>query len=247
MTWSSFMRSACSREHAVHVYQDSAELIESVRGYLQAGFAAGQPGLVVATPEHRAAIEAGLTSSEGLLTSLDAEEALAAFMEDGMPSAERFEAVVVGAVDALALRFPGVTVRVFGEMVDILWCRGERDAALALEDLWNELARTRAFALLCGYRLDIFDVDVQREALPAIFAAHTHARAGDPARLASAVDQAAAEALGPMELANAYLAVAERVPLGSLPRAAALLAFLAEQNVGGAVGVLQRARALYSA
>jgi hypothetical protein len=86
---------------------------------------------------------------------------------------------------------------------------------------------------------------VQRDALPGIFAAHTHARAGDPARLASAVDQAAAEALGPMELANAYLAVAERVPLGSLPRAAALLAYLAEQNVGRADGVLQRARALY--
>ena len=246
MTWSSFMRSACPREHAVQVYQDTAELTASVRAYLQAGIDAGQPGIVIATPAHRAAIEAGLTAPEGLVTSLDAEDALAAVMEDGMPSARRFEEVVGGAVDELAHRFPGVTVRAFGEMVDILWRRGERDAALALEDLWNELARTRAFALLCAYRLDIFDVDVQREALPEIFAAHTHARAGDPARLASAVDQAAAEALGPMELASAYLAVAERVPLGSLPRAAALLAYLAEQNVGRAVGVLERARALYS-
>lgn len=240
------MRSASSCEHGVHVYGDAGELVESVRRFLEAGFAAGRPGLVIATPAHRAAIDAVLDAPAGLLTSLDAEEALATFMVDGMPSAERFEAVVGGIVDELALRFPGVTIRAFGEMVDILWQRGERDAALALEGLWNELARTRAFALLCGYRLDIFDVDVQREALPDIFAAHTHARTGDPARLASAVDQAAAEALGPMELANAYLAVAERVPLGSLPRAAALLAFLAEQSSGKALDVLQRARALYS-
>jgi MEDS: MEthanogen/methylotroph, DcmR Sensory domain len=246
MTWSSFMRSASSCEHGVHVYEDAAELVESVRGYLEAGFAAGQPGLVIATAANRAAIEAELDAPAGLLSSLDAEEMLAALMVDGMPSAERFEAALGGLVDELALRFPGATVRAFGEMVDILWRRGERDAALALEELWNELARTRAFALLCGYCLDIFDVDVQRHALPKIFAAHTHARAGDPARLASAVDQAAAEALGPMELANAYLAVAERVPLGPLPRAAALLAFFAEQSSGRAVDVLQRARALYS-
>jgi len=246
MSGSAFLRSACSREHAVQVYEDTAELVESVVGYLQAGLDVGQPGLVIATAGHRAGIEAGLTTPEGLLISLDAEEVLAAVMEDGTPSAERFEAIVGGAVDEVALRFPGATVRAFGEMVDILWRRGEHDAALALEDLWNELARTRAFALLCGYCLDIFDVDVQREALPAIFAAHTHARAGDPARLASAVDQAAAEALGPMELANAYLAVAERVPLGSLPRAAALLALLAEQNVVRTVDVLERARALYA-
>jgi hypothetical protein len=42
-------------------------------------------------------------------------------------------------------------VRVYGEMVALLWADGQVAAALELEDLWNELGRRLPFSLFCGY------------------------------------------------------------------------------------------------
>jgi len=48
-------------------------------------------------------------------------------------------------------------VRAYGEMVDVLWQRGERDAAIRLEEFWNDLARLQTFSLLCAYCIDHLD------------------------------------------------------------------------------------------
>jgi hypothetical protein len=45
-------------------------------------------------------------------------------------------------------------VRAYGEMVDILWREGKIDAAIELEQLWNELASKYSFTLLCTYSVD---------------------------------------------------------------------------------------------
>jgi hypothetical protein len=242
MTWSSFIRSAPACGHAVHVYEEPGELAASVRAFLDAGFAQGQPAVVIAGAELARAID----GPDGLLTILDAEETLETFMVGGAPSPQLFEATVGGVLDAVAAQARGRTIRAFGEMVDVLWHRGEQQAALALEGLWNELANTRAFALLCGYRLDIFDVGVQRDELPEILRLHSHARPGNPARLAAAVDQAVAETLGPRELAKVYLEVAEHVPRGTVPRAQAVLGWVSAHRPEHAGALLQRARALYA-
>jgi hypothetical protein len=127
------------------------------------------------------------------------------------------------------------------------WRRGQERAAIALEELWNELAETRSFALLCGYHLDIFEVDVQREALPDLLRAHSHAHTvEEPSRLASAVDQALAEVIGPFQAARIYLDVAEHVPRGSLPRAQAVLSWLSSGEAPLAHEILQRARMHYA-
>lgn len=133
-------------------------------------------------------------------------------------------------------------------MVDILWQRGEKYAALALEELWNELAQTRPFALLCGYRLDIFNIDVQTADLPDVFCTHAHVRpAADPSRLAAAVDRALTEVVGSRKAAHVYLEVAERVPRGHVPRAQAVLTFLSTTDTLLAKSVLERVRSLYAA
>src|SRR5262249_47449461 len=49
---------------------------------------------------------------------------------------------------ALGARGP---VRVFGEMVALLWEEGDVRGALALESAWNDLADRHAFALFCAY------------------------------------------------------------------------------------------------
>src|SRR5258707_7134750 len=44
----------------------------------------------------------------------------------------------------------------FGEMVALLWAEGNIDAAIRLEQLWNDLARRHAFSLHCAYPITGF-------------------------------------------------------------------------------------------
>jgi hypothetical protein len=132
-------------------------------------------------------------------------------------------------------------------MVDLLWHRGNESGAIALEDLWNSLLTRRRLALLCGYRLDIFDLDVQTSALPAILRAHSHPRtAADTGRLAAAVDEALTQVLGAAGAGDVYLRVAERVPRTELPRAQAVLTWLSGEDSPTARRVLARARDHYA-
>ena len=168
-------------------------------------------------------------------------------MDGELPSADRFEDVVGGTVDAVALRFPDRTVRAFGEMVDILTRRGLQAAAIELEELWNRLLRTRRIALLCAYELDVFDLHTQTTALPDIVRTHTHQRpVADPARLAAAVHATLTDVVGSDAAARIYLRVAEEVPRTGLPRAQAVLMWLSGHEPSTAERVLHGARLRYA-
>lgn len=250
MTWSNFITAARHSEHGVHVYTDIDELADSVCAYLDAGFRTDAHAVVIASAAHWAHFAERLGTlgwsidalqSDGRLRVEDAEGTLAQLMVDGMPSPQLFEEVVGGVIDSAG---PG-PVRAFGEMVDVLWQRGERDAAIALEELWNGLSQTRGFALLCGYELDVFDPDVQLEELPEVFRLHTHVLPGDPNRLANAVDRALAEVAGP-NAGAIYLSVANDVPHDGLPRAQAVMRWLSAWSEPLGHDVLRRARKLYA-
>lgn len=47
------MNGSAPSAHGVQLYRDTGELADSVAAYLAAGFDAGEPAVVVATPEHR--------------------------------------------------------------------------------------------------------------------------------------------------------------------------------------------------
>jgi hypothetical protein len=141
--------------HAVTFYRDAAQLAGDVAHFLSQGLAAGTPAVVVATPEHRrlfaeqlgSAYEEALAS--GRYIELDAAETLAQFMIDGAPEPIRFRTVIGGVLSAAAR--DGRQVRVYGEMVALLWDDGDVAAALALEALWNDFGARHDFLLLCAY------------------------------------------------------------------------------------------------
>jgi hypothetical protein len=56
-------------------------------------------------------------------------------------------------------------------MVDVLWQDGLTAAAIALEMLWNQLAMTHDFSLLCGYAMGNFYKDA---GMRDICAQHSH-------------------------------------------------------------------------
>jgi hypothetical protein len=41
-----------------------------------------------------------------------------------------------------------------GECAPILWAQGKADAAIRLEELWNQIASTYYVDILCGYPLE---------------------------------------------------------------------------------------------
>ncbi|HET7696665.1 MAG TPA: MEDS domain-containing protein [Vicinamibacterales bacterium] len=178
--------------HAVRFYQDRDSLARIVAQFLGEGFAAGAPGIVIATPEHRMTLEAVLASycfdvpgleSGGDLIMLDAAQLLSQFMVGDMPDASRFRDAVIPLIERASRGRPGCVVRAYGEMVDVLWKAGHTAAAVRLETMWNQLARTHTFALLCGYSIGHFYKDAACRQVPGL---HTHVWSdGGPAAIAN--------------------------------------------------------------
>jgi len=135
-----------------------------VAEYVGTGLRQGEAAILIARPEHiklfkhalkDAGIDVARALSAGQLILCDAERSLSRFMRDGIPQWTPFREVIGDAIAEARLGFP--VVRAYGEMVDILWQRNERDAAIRLEEFWNELAKLQTFSLFCAYYLDNLD------------------------------------------------------------------------------------------
>src|SRR5215470_5507763 len=156
---------APGREHSVQFYGDDAALVGHVVEMAAAALDAGAAALLVATGPHRDAIASALRGrgfdvdaliARGAFIALDAAATLDAICVDGVPNAERFDAVVGETVRAAVERVPARRVRIFGEMVDLLWRRGDPGGPVRLEDLWHELLAHAPIDLTCAYGVDGF-------------------------------------------------------------------------------------------
>ena len=157
-----------SQFHAVRFYEDDTSLCRIVSSFVAEGLATGQPGLVIATAAHNECILDNLRASgldvatlqrKNKLLMLDAREMLDHFMEDGLPDPDRFRAAATAALERVA-GDRDRTIRAYGEMVDLLWKEGRSAASIKVEMLWNKLAGTHDFSLLCGYAMGNFYKDV---------------------------------------------------------------------------------------
>ncbi len=92
-------------------------------------------------------------------------------MDDGWPNERRFKNVIGSLIGPASKHGP---VRVFGEMVAILWANGDTRAALRLEELWNELMKEQTLTLLCGYPMSNFSQESGKDSVLAISRLHTH-------------------------------------------------------------------------
>jgi hypothetical protein len=111
-----------------------------------------------------------LQSSQDLVL-LDARDTLATFMTNDVPDAERFASSMCDVIARACRGRDGCGVRIYGQMVDILWGEGRYDAAIRVEMLWSQLAVARAFSLMCGDSMGHFYEDVS---LAEIRGHHTH-------------------------------------------------------------------------
>ena len=166
--------------HAVHFYETEEFLLETLTSFVASGITSHEAVIVVATPEHRAQLDERLAASgiavpqardAGTYVTVDAAELLSRF-RDGTIDASRFHEVVGGLI-ARARGEGTRPVRVFGEMVALLWAEGDPAAAIELESLWNELGRKMSFALLCAYPTSLFEEDRSPGEIAEITKTHT--------------------------------------------------------------------------
>jgi PAS domain S-box-containing protein len=174
-----------SSPHSVQFYADDARLLDDLTRFIGAALGAGDAAIVLATKAHRDGLAQRIKSHgldlnmairQGRYISLDAAETLSKFMVDGCPDAARFAEVVGGIIDKAKSSVAGERPRVaaFGEMVALLWAEGQGDKAVRLEQLWNELARTRTFSLRCAYPLNSFSEAGDQGPVQRICAEHSN-------------------------------------------------------------------------
>jgi signal transduction histidine kinase len=154
------------RGHSVQFYAEDSFLMDGASRLVGTALGTGGSVIVIATKSHREGIEARLQAhglntvnamQQGRYLVADAAEMLSKFMVEGFPNAQLFrENIGKLVIRARAATEQSSRVVAFGEMVALLWEEGKYDAAIRVEQLWNELGREHAFYLHCAYRIKDF-------------------------------------------------------------------------------------------
>jgi len=172
--------------HVVQFYHDDAFLFDTVGRYLRSGLRAGDAAVIIASPAHADGIAARLDESgqsalnEGRLRVVDAEALLGKFMVGGHPDEGLFLNALERIMGGLFLGDRGPcdlgprNVRAFGEMVDLLWQRGNSAAALELDALWNRARRRFDLSLFCAYTMSNFYKQDESGQFRTLCELHTH-------------------------------------------------------------------------
>ena len=153
--------------HVVQFYTGDAGLLDGLAALVRSSLGAGESVAAVMTSSHRDGLEKrlivqGIDVSEAAknerLVILDADQALSGFMDADGPSRERFLSQFGNLLRRAQAATLGKSRRVvvFGEMVAVLWAQKKYEAAIRLEELWNELALTCSIYLCCAYPASAF-------------------------------------------------------------------------------------------
>jgi len=167
--------------HFVQFYEEDEALFGMVGNFLAPGLRAADRLIVIATQAHREgflrqleAVGGEQATRSGQLTLLDARDTLAKFMVDGMPDRESFRSLLSGLISTVRQGCPDARLRAYGEMVDLLWRDGNPDAAIRLEELWNDASKEHAFSLFCAYTVGNFYKEREPSRFFDVCRIHTH-------------------------------------------------------------------------
>lgn len=170
----------CTGDHVVQFYERDSDLVETVGRYLTDAARAGEVAIVIATEAHRRAFAAHLEAAgidlaaadrAGTFVSLDAATTMAKFVSDGEIDRDVCRRVIGGVLREAAET--GRPIRVYGEMVALLWDAGYVPAAIELETLWNDLGEKLSFALYCAYHSESVSGHEHSEALEQVCHLHS--------------------------------------------------------------------------
>lgn len=145
-------------EHIVQIYEDKSVFLNLLEGYVLDGFDEGDCVIIIATNEHLKALHKRLKKkgcnlsalvSDDQYIPLQADATLDTFMKNGWPDEILFAATIECIVRKAKAR--SRRIRVFGEMVELLWAQRHSGAAIKLDHLWNHFCEMESFCLFCAY------------------------------------------------------------------------------------------------
>jgi hypothetical protein len=153
-----FWKKATACSHVVQLYRDDGILLDALEGFAGNALRCDESAIVIATAGHVHELEKRLRASDidvdrvrwqNRYFAILAEEFLRGFMVNGWPDEERF----ADTLSDLLKRAKGERrkVRIFGEMMAVLWGRGLYAATLRLEQLWHKLVHNEDLLLFCAY------------------------------------------------------------------------------------------------
>jgi MEDS: MEthanogen/methylotroph, DcmR Sensory domain len=167
--------------HIVYPYTDEVHVAEAVCLFASAGLHKGEGVVLVMAADHGKPIRRRLEQEgfnlrqlekSGQLICEEAENLLSTFMFDWTIDELVFKTKVGKLIErAKVSGGRSRPVRVFGEMVDLIWKSNPRTTQ-RLEELWNEIIGVYSVPLLCAYSL----AGTKPIELPgALMACHSHA------------------------------------------------------------------------
>jgi DNA-binding NarL/FixJ family response regulator len=173
-----------TRSHEAQFYSDERACFGGLARFVEKALRAGNPTIVIATESHRNSLlqtlqEHGVNGAaaieQGHYIPLDVAETLSSFMVNDLPDPVRFSEVAGNLLATAAKAATGKHSRVAacGEGTAILWAQGKADAAIRLEQLWDEIAKTCNVDVLCVYALNSFQCEQGNHVYERICAAHS--------------------------------------------------------------------------
>ena len=144
--------------HFADFFDRDDQVVAAAVNFLDEGFANGASCIAVMTEGHRAAIERELSErgwnaqeliDDYRLISMGAHEPLASlWIEDRLDPAQLYKQF---SELIRLMSSGGRSVRIIGELVQLLAQYGRFDAVVQLEEMWNDLSRERSFRMYCLY------------------------------------------------------------------------------------------------
>src|ERR1700720_529280 len=131
--------------HLVQFYEDDGFLIDSLTHWFADGLSVGDRCVYIGTESHRISLEKRLAAQgvdlaklrkEGRFICREASQVLSTFMVDEWPDEALFTRAIEGVLGQVT---KARDLRVFGEMVALLWADGNRKAAVRLGEMCNPL------------------------------------------------------------------------------------------------------------
>ncbi len=177
-------RAESAHSHEVQFYSDDDAFLVGLTSFIEVALKAGNPVIAIATKSHRKSLFQSLMArgvdgvaamEQGLYLSLDVDEALSTCLVNDLPDPDRFLKIFGDLVASAAGIAKGKRSRVAacGEFAPALWARGKADAAIQVEHLTDEIARTCNVDILCGYVLNRFQREQESHIYKRICAEHS--------------------------------------------------------------------------
>jgi DNA-binding NarL/FixJ family response regulator len=174
--------SLASHRHQVLFCSSDEVLVGAFTRFIAGVLHAGNAVIVLVTETHERSLQRSLEASnvdvalairQERFVSVNISELLAKVMVRNRPDPTQFLNVTGNLVAAAARRATDRNARVMavGECASTLWADGHVEAAIQLEHLWDETAKSRQMEILCAYPMSARERNL--EAVRRICGEHT--------------------------------------------------------------------------